>query len=236
MSDAPTTPAKSSIVDDFVDIWTNPAAVFQRRMDGKWVPAMLVLVVLSAVIFFTTWGATEPIFQAETARGMAARGQATPEQIQAAQNMGPIFAGAFVLIGTPLLLFLLGVGIWIATRIVGGTLSYAQSLSIACFAFFPRLAEGISNAVQALLMDESALTGRHAVSLGLGRFLNPDTVAPALMALAIRVDLFTLWVTVLVMVGIAVMAKCSRELAVMAGVIVWLLGALPTVLPTVLRG
>ena len=75
----------------------------------------------------------------------------------------------------PILLLLLGLGVWLATRLMGGAISYAQGLTIACFAEFPRLVEAVSTAVQAMLMDESALTGRYSVSLGVGRFFDPDT-------------------------------------------------------------
>jgi hypothetical protein len=119
---------------------------------------------------------------------------------------------------------------------LGGPSVSPKALTIACFAAFPRLVEAITNAAQALMMDESALTGRSAVSLGVGRFFDPDATNAALMALLIRVDLYTLWITVMIAIGIKVMGKRSNEQAMMAGAIVWLLGALPTLLPALLRG
>ena len=236
MTDA--TPSKApSIIDDFVDIWTSPSTVFARRTDGKWGAAMLVVIVLGAILFFGTRGATQPIMDAEMARGMAASSnQMTPEQTEAAQSFGGIMTAAFVVIGTPIILTLLGLLVLIATKIVGGTISFAQGLTIACFAAFPRLVEAITNAAQALMMDESALTGSSAVSLGVGRFFDPDATNAALMALLIRVDLYTLWITVMIAIGIKVMGKRSNEQAMMAGAIVWLLGAVPTLLPALLRG
>jgi hypothetical protein len=119
---------------------------------------------------------------------------------------------------------------------MGGAISFAQGLTIACFAEFPRLVESVSTAVQAMLMDESALTGRYSVSLGVGRFFDPDTANAALLGLVGRIDLFTLWITVLVTIGIKVVGKRSTDQALMAGAIVWLLGALPTVVPALFQG
>ncbi len=236
MTDAPA-PESTSIWDDFIDIWTSPTAVFTRRSDGKFAHAMVFFIVLGAVLFFGTRGATAPIYDAEIARGMAASSQQlTPEQIEAARGMTGIMTGAFVVIGSPILLLLVGLSVWLGTRILGGTISYAQGLTIACFAEFPRLVEAVSTAVQAMLMDESALTGRYSVSLGVGRFFDPDTANAALLGLVGRIDLFTLWITVLVVIGVKVVGKRSTEQAVMAGAIVWLLGALPTVVPALFRG
>ncbi|MEO8624144.1 MAG: hypothetical protein ABI625_23895, partial [bacterium] len=86
-----------------------------------------------------------------------------------------------------------------------------------------------------LLMDPASLTGQFKVSLGVGRFLDPDTTSPALLALAGRVDVFTIWVTILLVIGLSVTGKIPRGKAAVAGVIVWIVGALPTVLPALQR-
>jgi len=236
MTDAPT-PESPSIWDDFIDIWTSPTALFARRADGKWGHAMIFFVVLGAILFFGTRGATAPIFEAEMARGMAASSQQlTPEQLEAGRSVARVMTPIMVVIGGPILLLLLALGVWLATKLMGGAISFAQGLTIACFAEFPRLVEAVSTAVQAMLMEESALTGRYSVSLGVGRFFDPDTAHAALLALVGRIDIFTLWITVLVTIGIKVVGKRSTDQAVMAGAIVWLLGALPTVVPALFQG
>ena len=236
MTDAPT-PESPSIWDDFIDIWTSPTAVFARRSDGKFAHAMVFFIALGAVLFFGTRGATAPIFEAEIARGMAASSQQmTPEQLEAGRSVARVMTPIMVVIGSPILLLMVGLAIWLGSRIMGGAISYAQGLTIACFAEFPRLVEAVSTAVQAMLMDESALKGRYSVSLGVARFFDPDAANAAMLALVGRIDIFTLWITVLVMIGVKVVGKRSTEQAVMAGTIVWLLGALPTVVPALFQG
>jgi hypothetical protein len=44
-----------------------------------------------------------------------------------------------------------------------------------------------------------------------------------------RLDVFTLWVTVLIAIGLAVTGKISRGKAAVAAAIVWVIGALPTI-------
>ena len=236
MTDAPATDT-ASLWDDFIDIWTSPTTLFTRRTDGKWGHAMIFLVALGAVIFFGTMDATEPLRDAEMARSMAASSQQlTPEQVEAGRSIGGVMIGAFVIVGTPIILLMVAVSVWLSSKIIGGAINFAQGLTIACFAMFPRLLEGVTTAAQALVLDESALTGRFAVSFGPGRFFDPDTANAAFLALIGRLDLFTLWVTVLVMMGIKVIGKRPTDQAAMAAAIVWLLGALPTVIPALLQG
>jgi hypothetical protein len=101
---------------------------------------------------------------------------------------------------------------------------------VASYAFIPRIVEGVVTSVQGLLLDPAQFNGRWRVSLGVGRFLDPDATSPVLLALLGRVDVFTIWVTVLLAIGLSVTGKIPRGRAAIAGVIMWLLGALPLLL------
>ena len=232
--------AAPSRLDDYLDVFVSPTALFTRRSDGKFGQALLVLVILSAILFFATKSAMAPIMDAEMAKGMAGAMKAnpnmTPEQIESAKAIGAKFASVgfiFILIVAP---FLLGTVIFLASRVAGGAVGFAQGITIATFAWFPRLVEGVVSAVQALLMDESQLTSRLSVSLGLGRLMDAATTNPYVLALAGRVDVFTLWVTALIAIGIKVMAKVSTAQAVGAAAVVWFIGAIPVLLQAMRQG
>lgn len=225
-------PATASRWEDYLDVFIAPAQVFRRRADGKFGQALLVYLVLAIVLFFGTKTAMQPIMDAEVAKGMAAALKAnpslTPEQIEKGRAFASSFSALFIIVGLPITLLVLGAVVWIGAKAAGGTVSYAQGATIATFAMFPKLVEGISGAVQALLMDEGSLTSRFSVSLGLGRFLDPATTNGMVLALLGRVDVFTLWITVLVGVGLKVMAKVSTAQAAFGAAVVWVIGALPT--------
>jgi hypothetical protein len=233
-------PTAASRWEDYLDVFISPAQLFRRRADGAFGQALLVLVVLVAIMFFGTRPAMQPIMDGEFNRRMAAQMKAhpevKPEQIEAGRKWANTLAPVGVIVGLPIVLLVLGTAVWIAGKAVGGKLTYAQGATIATFAMFPKLVEGVAGAVQALLMDEGSLNSRFSVSLGVGRFLDPDATNAALLALLGRVDLFTLWITALVAIGLRVMAKVGTGQAVAAGGLVWLLGALPTVLPALLSG
>lgn len=230
MSDA--TPSRW---DDYLDVYVAPTRLFERRSDGKFGHAMLVFIIAAAVLYFATRTAMEPIMNAEFERGMAANPNLTPEQMEAGRKFAGIAGGIFVLVGTPIMMLLLGGIIWIVARVLGKALSYSQGATIATFAMFPRLVESVVSAVQALLMDEQDLNSRYTVSLGMGRFFDPDTANPVVLALLGRIDVFTLWVTILIAIGIKVMGRTSTAQAVAGAALVWLVGAIPMLLQA-LRG
>ena len=222
--------------DDYLDVYVAPSRLFERRSDGKFGHAMLVFIIAAAVLYFATRTAMEPIMNAEFERGMAANPNLTPEQMAAGRRFAGIAGGIFVLVGTPIMMLLLGGIIWIVSRLVGKALGYAQGATIATFAMFPRLVESVVSAVQALLMDEQSLNSRYKVSLGLGRFLDRETANPVVLALLGRIDLFTLWVTVLIAIGIKVMGRATAGQAVLGAALVWLVGAIPMLIQAIRGG
>ena len=219
-----------SRLDDYLDVFVAPSRLFERRSDGKFGQALLVFVILLAVLVFSTRTAMQPIMDAEWDRGMAAAAQKnpslTPEQLAAGKSFMGAAAGVFVIVGFPIAILVLGAAIWVIARVIGRSLTYSQGATIATFAMFPRLIDSVVGAVQALLLNETALTSRYAVSLGIGRFLDPATTNHYLLAVLGRVDLFTLWVTALVAIGLRVMAKATLGETVAGAVIVWFVGAI----------
>jgi hypothetical protein len=70
--------------------------------------------------------------------------------------------------------------------------------------------------------------------LGPGRFLDPDTASPLLMALLMRVDVFYVWSTVLIAIGLQVIGKVPAAKAYLVAIAVWFVGALPSVVGAVM--
>lgn len=225
-------PPKASLAEDFVDIFFSPKEVFARRANSGFVLAMIIITLLIGGFFLVNRGTMESIMDAEFARGMAQAVRQNPgmtqQQIDAAKKFSgySMNIGAFVVM--PIAMLLTGLCAWLTAKILGATLSYSQATVIATYSFMPRVVESLSVAIQGMLLDTNALTGRFQLSLGVGRFLNPE-MSPGLLGLAGRVDLFTIWVTVLIALGMAVIAKLPREKAMAAGALMWVFGALPSI-------
>ncbi len=239
--DAAPAPAKpASRWEDFIDIFYAPSSVYQRRAHSGFGIPMLVVTVLVGVIALANMGVMQPIMDAEftraTAAAMKKNPQLTAEMMEKGRAIGETFAkiGAFIFV--PIAIFLTGLALWVIGKFFDAKESLAAAIMVASYAYVPRIVEGIVNGVQGLLMDPASLDGRYRISLGLGRFLDPNTASPTLLAVLGRVDLFTIWVTVLLAIGLSVTGKIPRSKAAMAAVLVWIAGALPALLGAARQG
>jgi hypothetical protein len=131
---------------------------------------------------------------------------------------------------------LVGLATWAAGKMVGAVTSLGAAMMIATYSYFPRLLELLVSGAQALLLPEEQLTGRASTALGAARALDPDTASALLMAGLLRVDVFTLWITFLLAVGLRVAGRVPMSRALVAAAIVWVLGALPGLLGAMISG
>ena len=223
-------PAKAGLWEDFVDIFYAPSSVFARRSDGKFGLALLLPVVVGTVLVFVTKNAMQPIFDAEftrqTAAAMRKNPNITAEQMASSRNLfemiGPVIFAVFLTISV------LGTGLilWVVGKLFDAKESLAAAMMIATYSEVPRIVQILTNAAQGLIMSPEKLNATNSVGLNLARFMNPDTASAVTIALAARVDVFTIWVTVLLAIGLHVVGKIPRQQAAIAAAITWVVGAL----------
>jgi hypothetical protein len=223
-------PAKAGLWEDFVDIFYAPSSVFARRSDGKFGMALLLLVIVAGVLVFVTKNAMQPVMDAEFARQSAAAMRKNPnltsEQLATGRNffemIGPLVYAVILTISV----FGTGVVLWAVGKLFDAKDSVAAAIMVATYAEVPRIVQILTNAAQGLFMSPEKLTSINSVGFSLARFMNPDTASPVMIALAGRVDLFTIWVTVLLAIGLHVVGKIPRQQAAIAAAITWVVGAL----------
>ena len=235
----PSTPVdRAAYWEDFMDIFHAPAAVFARRATSGFAVPMLVVTALLALSFVVNRGVLQPIMDAEFARGVSAAMRKDPrvtmEQMAGFRTMIEKFALLFAIVGPPVVMLCVGLVLWLAGKLVDARQSLGAAIMVASYAYVPRVLASIVAGVQGLLMDPVSLDGQYRVSIGPGRFLNPDATSPLLLGLVGRLDVFTLWITVLLAIGLSVTGKIPRRQAAMAAVLVWFVGAVPALL-TALR-
>ena len=227
-SAAPTTGA--ALWEDFIDIFYTPASVFARRATSGFGWPMLVVTVLVGLIFLADRGVIAPAFDADYARGAAAamkkNPQITPEQMATVRSFTEKFLPVIIFVGTPITIFFVGLMLWLVGKLVEARQSFGTALMVASYAYVPKIVGGIAMGILALVSSAETLNGMSRLTLGVGHFLDPDTASPVLVAIAARIDVFTIWVTVLLAIGLSVTGKIPRSRAAVAAAIVWVLGGL----------
>ena len=122
---ASTAAAKQAAVwEDFVDIFYAPSQVFERRRAGQFGLALLILTVLMTAVFFIVRGGMQSVmdveFQRKAAEAMAKNPKITMEMMEKSRAIGEKFGWVFVLVGTPIMAFVIGILLWIGGKIGNG--------------------------------------------------------------------------------------------------------------------
>lgn len=224
-------PEKASLVEDFIDVFYAPAAVFARRERASAWPYILIISALSALFVFASRSLMTAVFGAEfdrsIAEAMADNPRLTEEMAAQQRGISEMLAMVGSYLGMPLLIVLGALLIWIGARLMSVQLAFSRAVLVAAIAQIPRLLGALFTAIHSLLLtDTSSIASMHDVGYSPARFLDSAAVDSSVLALIARFDLFTLWTTLLLGIGVAVMAKVPRNRGLAAAAIAW---AFPTV-------
>jgi hypothetical protein len=224
----------ASLWEDFIDIFSSPSAVFRRRENSGYGVQLLVLTVIFAILILGTKSLVSPVIDAEMARQgahlMKTHPEITAAQLQQQQAIGEKFGPIFVIIVIPISAMLTGLVLWVVGKIFESKQTASQAMMVATYAFFPKILASVAGALIAYLSNPERLTGMSRLSIGLGALFDPDKTSPVLMALVTRLDVFTIWETILLAIGLQITGKVSKANSYLVAAIVWFIGALPGLL------
>ena len=229
------TAPRAAIWEDFVDIFYAPSAVFRRREHGNFFIPLAVITILCGVLFYLNTGTLQPMFDAEFDRQMSIAMRQNPnippEAVERMRGFAMRMQQVAMFIFIPLAIFGVGVITWLAGKLVDAKQTFRAALVVGAYSYAPRIVDSVLHGLQGLFLDPAELDGRFRLSFGVGRFLDPDEVSPLLLAVVGRIDLITIWITVLVAIGLAVTGRIPLRKAAIAAAIVWFVGGLPLILP-----
>jgi hypothetical protein len=226
-------PATTSLWEDFVDIFFSPASVFRRRERASWIIPLLIVTALVVIISLASRGVMQPVIDAEferTADALRKNPQVTEDAIARARSVSEFVRIWGPLVLTPVAVIIVGFMTWLVAKLVDAKQTLNAALVVATYAFIPRVVQAIVSSVEAMLMSPDQLTSVVKLSLSPARFMNPDTANPLTLQLLNRFDLFTIWVTVLLAIGVYTTGRVTKQRAAIAGVLFWIVGAIPAVL------
>lgn len=225
-------PSRTALWEDFIDIIVSPANVFRRREHESWLVPLIIVSVLMAVISFASRGVLQPVVDAtvdQMAEQMRKNPQITEDMIDSARGRIAWFATYGPVIFIPILVVLVGFMTWLVAKLVDARQTLTAALMVAAYANVPRILQALANLIQGFVLSPDRLNGIGSLSLGPARFMNPATSNPLLFQLALRLDITTIWVTVLLAIGCHVTGRVSKQQAAIAGVLFWIVGSLQAV-------
>jgi hypothetical protein len=107
---------------------------------------------------------------------------------------------------------------------------------VSTYASFPIILGFVAAGIIAYLTDPAKLTSRYSVTLSVAKLLDLDKSSQMLQAVAGRFDVFAIWVTILLGIGLYVVGKVSKQQAIIGAIIMWVVGALPAIYGAIKAG
>jgi len=213
--DEPAPPAKS-FPARFVGVFVSPGETFAdiARSPG-FLPPMIVAAIMSIAVTETMLAkiGMERIVRMSIEQSKGAANM-SPQQIdQAVQQgakIGGIIAHVAGVIGAPIfLLILAGLGLLIVNAMFGGQANFKTALSVASYAYMPLLLGGLMALGIIVFGDPEHFNPENPAPTNAGFFLNPLDTSKPLYKFATSMDLFTIWL--LVLLGIGFSAAAGRK-------------------------
>ena len=229
-------PSNASALDDIIEIFYRPSAVFaRRRADPKFWGAFFIVAALMAIAMYLLMtnmtAALESQFNRQIQEMARRNPQMNPEQMAGMRGTMLMTGKIIAVLMAPLGILFLGIFVWLVGKIFGADLNLKHGMVIATMAWVPRVIGTIVAAVMAMMMSGEQLQGMNAVSIGPARFLDPLTASQRDIMLLTRLDVFTIWGTILVGIGLHVIGGLSKGKAALAAFLLWLVATAVTVVP-----
>ncbi|HEY3349360.1 MAG TPA: YIP1 family protein [Thermoanaerobaculia bacterium] len=235
MSDlAPATPAPTpgiGAVEAVIGTFTKPSDTFGRLVARPtwWLPLVLTLLATAG----SFWIVMPKIDMDRTIResiekrmeksGRSASPEVIQRQVEAAKKMTPLYLGIGV-VAAIVFFFVIALVLWGGARAMGAEARYAQLLAIWGHSGLPSLVGVLISIPIFLQMPDASLTqdgAQHVLKSNVGAFLDESTPG-ALRALASSVDIFSIAVLCLLVLGFRKLPGLSKGAATWTPIVLWI--------------
>jgi hypothetical protein len=205
----PDTPALS-FPERLMGIFISPGETLAdvARKPGFWAPMIALVVGAVAVTETMLWKiGMERIVRMQIEQSGRASSM-NPEDLEKAVSTGARIGGiiahitGFVVV--PLfLLVLAGLGLLIVNLILGARVKFKTAFSLISYANLVSLLGSVMAVALILFGDPDHFNSQNPVPANVGFFLNPTQVSKPLYAVASSADIFTVWMLILVAIGLS---------------------------------
>jgi hypothetical protein len=219
MSDMPTMPAapvapppaKANPFSRIVGAVVSPVETFRSIAERPdWIVPLVVAIILS--VLSTVLIAPHIDIDASMRKQLAKKDMPAAqidrmiEMSKKTQKFNPVIVAVIV----PIVFFAISAIMLFAFRAFGGEGTFRQSMAVTAYAWVPSIIKGCLTLV-VILMGGTILQQDMATILksNPGAFLG-DSASPVLVSLLSSLDVFTIWMLVLMTIGYSYMARLSR--------------------------
>jgi hypothetical protein len=234
---APTSAPKSSLSElgRLTNVFIEPRQTFQDLVERpRWIVPVVLMTVL-ALAFTIAMGSHvgwDRIVRQSMETSERTQNMTPEERAQAVaigvKITGIVAYGAAVLAIPAILLISAGVLLLVFKGLFSAKLQFKQVFAICAYASLPGLINSLASLVVMLLKAPDDFDPQRAAIFNIGYYLDPST-AKWLMALASSIDVFTIWVILLMATGLCVASRKLSFAQSVAGV------ALPWVLVVMIK-
>ena len=201
--------AKISAFGRLIGVVFSPKATFEdvARKPGWWLP-VIALIVLSAIVAF---GINQKVnwrdYMSQQIEKSPAAAQLSAEQkeqrIEGGAKYAPLFAYVFGIPAPVVVMLAVALVMWGAYNLLAGTdLNFKTAFGIVSHAFVPALIGNILFLIVLLFKPYGTLDLENPVATNVAAFL-PDDSAKWLVTLGKNLDIFIVWMTLLMAIGFA---------------------------------
>jgi hypothetical protein len=215
MGDAVVSPAEpdvpaQSFPERLMGVFISPGETFAdvARKPDFWAPLITLILGSVAVVETMLWKiGMERIIRMQLAQSSRTANMSPEDldKIVATQvKVGAIFAHVVGVVGPPIgLLVIAGIGILIVNVIFGARSRFKTVFSLVCYADLVTLLGAIMSIALMFFGDPDRFNSQNPVPGNIGFFLNPHDVSKPLYALASSADIFSIWLLILLGIGLS---------------------------------
>jgi hypothetical protein len=215
MGDAVVKPADAeapaqSFPERLLGVFISPKETFAdvARKPGFVAPLITLMIAAVAVTEVMLWkiGAERIVRMSMEQSGQASR--MSPEQLDQAVTTAAKITGIAMhvggVVGVPIyLLILAGLGILIANVIFGAQVKFGTVVSLVCYANLVSLLSSLMALAMMLFGDLEHFNVQNPIPTNPGFFLNVTEVSKPLYAFASSIDIFPIWIMILLGIGLS---------------------------------
>jgi len=138
-------------------------------------------------------------------------------QVKFAEPLATVAAVA----GTPVFMCVTaGVMVFIFGTLLGATVKFRQALGVVSYASLPHLLETAAFLLVLFIRDPAGFDLKNPAGFNIGFYLDPHA-APWLVSLGTSIDVFSIWVILLLATGMAAVSKKSWKSSLLAVAAPW---------------